>query len=160
LTFALTLDRTLNGITRPFFGWISDKIGRENTMFFAFLLEALAISCLVILGHNPVLFVICSASVFFAWGEIFTLFPALCTDLFGSRYATTNYGLLYTAKGVAAILIPLGNLLAASSGTWTTVFVIAAVLNVLAAGLALFILKPMRLQLSSRQPDVTAITAI
>jgi OFA family oxalate/formate antiporter-like MFS transporter len=160
LTFALTLDRTLNGITRPFFGWISDKIGRENTMFFAFLLEASAICCLVTLGHHPVLFVICSALVFFAWGEIFTLFPALCTDLFGSRYATTNYGLLYTAKGVAAILIPLGNLLAASTGTWTTVFAIAAVFNILAAALALFILKPMRLQLSSRQPDVTAVTAI
>src|SRR6202048_2165056 len=160
LTFALTLDRALNGITRPFFGWISDRIGREKTMFFAFLLEASAICSLVILGHNPVLFVICSAFVFFAWGEIFTLFPALCTDLFGSRYATTNYGLLYTAKGVAAILIPIGNLLAASTGTWTTVFAIAAVFNVLAAALAVFILKPMRLQLSSRQPDVTAITAI
>ena len=40
LTFALSIDRVLNGLTRPFFGWVSDHIGRENTMFIAFALEA------------------------------------------------------------------------------------------------------------------------
>jgi MFS transporter, OFA family, oxalate/formate antiporter len=160
LTFALTLDRTLNGITRPFFGWISDRIGREKTMFFAFLLEASALNGLVIFGHDPVMFVICSASVFFAWGEIFTLFPALCTDIFGSRYATTNFGLLYTAKGVAAMLIPLGNLLASSTGTWTVVFITAAAFNVFAAFLTLFILKPMRLRLNYPKPAANTLAAL
>jgi OFA family oxalate/formate antiporter-like MFS transporter len=147
LTFALTLDRTLNGVTRPLFGWVSDQIGRENTMFFAFLMEAGAILLLACVGHDPTWFVIASALVFFAWGEIFTLFPALCTDLFGSRFATTNYGMLYTAKGVAAILIPLGNLLAGYTGSWSTVFLVAALFNIVAGVLTFFVLKPARLKM-------------
>jgi len=144
LTFALSLDRVLNGLTRPFFGWISDHIGRENTMFLAFLLEGLAIYGLLSFAHEPFLFVILSGLVFFAWGEIYALFPALCADLYGKKFATANYGLLYTAKGAAALVVPLANLLPAGTGSWKLVFLIAAVLDVTAALLALFILKPLR----------------
>ena len=107
LTFALSIDRVLNGITRPFFGWVSDHIGRENTMFIAFSLEAVGIWALSSFGHDPVLFVLLSGLVFFAWGEIYSLFPSTCTDVYGTKYATTNAGLLYTAKGTASLLVPL-----------------------------------------------------
>src|SRR5436190_1017207 len=111
LTFALTIDRVLNGVCRPFFGWVSDHIGRENTMFIAFFVEGVGIYALLLFAHNPVWFVILSGLVFFAWGEIYPLFPATCTDIYGRTYATTNYGMLYTAKGTAALLVPPANVL-------------------------------------------------
>ena len=144
LTFALSIDRILNGVTRPFFGWVSDNIGRENTMFIAFGLEALGIYALSTVGHNPVLFVILTGLVFFAWGEIYSLFPSTCTDVYGTKYATTNAGLLYTAKGTASLLVPFGNTLAETTGSWYWVFVIAAMMNAVAAISALAILKPLR----------------
>jgi OFA family oxalate/formate antiporter-like MFS transporter len=145
LTFALSIDRVLNGICRPFFGWVSDHIGRENTMFIAFFLEGVGIYSLLYFASNPVLFVLLSGVVFFAWGEIYSLFPATCTDLYGRKFATTNYGLLYTAKGTASLLVPLGNVVYDASGkSWTAVFVVAAILNIIAAVMALAVLKPMR----------------
>src|SRR5438128_11149695 len=105
LPFALSLDRILNGVTRPFFGWVSDHIGRENTMFIAFGLEGLGIFLLINFAHIPVLFVIFSGLTFFGWGEIYSLFLATFVDLFGKKFATTNYGLLYTAKGTASLLV-------------------------------------------------------
>jgi MFS transporter, OFA family, oxalate/formate antiporter len=146
LTFALSIDRVLNGLTRPFFGWVSDNIGRENTMFIAFLLEGIGIYALLSFANNPLMFVILSGLVFFAWGEIYSLFPATCTDIYGKKFATTNYGLLYTAKGTAALLVPLGNVLMSATGSWTAVFVIAAVLNIIAAIMAVTVLRPMRLR--------------
>src|SRR6266699_2882693 len=113
LPFALSIDRILNGLTRPFFGWVSDRIGRENTMFIAFALEAVGIWALSAFGHDPVLFVILSGVVFFAWGEIYSLFPSTCTDVYGVKYATTNAGLLYTAKGTASVFVPIGSALSA-----------------------------------------------
>jgi OFA family oxalate/formate antiporter-like MFS transporter len=146
LTFALSIDRVLNGITRPFFGWVSDQIGRENTMFIAFMLEGVGIYVLLLVASNPLLFVILSGVVFFAWGEIYSLFPATCTDLYGRKFATTNYGMLYTAKGTASLLVPLANVLTSATGTWNAVFVVAALLNIAAAVLALVALRPMRLR--------------
>jgi MFS transporter, OFA family, oxalate/formate antiporter len=146
LTFALTIDRVLNGICRPFFGWVSDHIGRENTMFGAFLLEGIGIYALLLFAGSPVLFVILSGLVFFAWGEIYSLFPATCTDIYGRKFATTNYGMLYTAKGTAALLVPLANVLTTATGSWHAVFNVAAALNIVAAVMALFVLKPMRLR--------------
>jgi OFA family oxalate/formate antiporter-like MFS transporter len=146
LQFALSIDRVLNGVTRPFFGWVSDHIGRENTMFIAFMLEGIGIYALLHFANDPLLFVILSGLVFFAWGEIYSLFPATCTDLYGRKFATTNYGLLYTAKGTAALLVPLGNVLTTWTGSWTAVFVIAAILNIIAAVMALAVLRPMRLR--------------
>ena len=150
LTFALTIDRVLNGLCRPFFGWVSDHIGRENTMFIAFALEGVGIIMLANLGTNPVAFVLLSGLVFFAWGEIYSLFPATVTDTFGVKYATTNTGLMYTAKGTAAILVPFANVAVGASGNWHPVFVAAAIANVAAALLAILVLKPMRVAYSAR----------
>ena len=144
LTFALSIDRIMNGITRPFFGWVSDHIGRENTMFIAFGIEALGIWALSAFGTNPVLFVLLTGLVFFAWGEIYSLFPSTCTDVYGSKYATTNAGLLYTAKGTASILVPFANVLNTATGSWHAVFIVAALLNALAAIMALAVLRPLR----------------
>ncbi|WP_198024664.1 oxalate/formate MFS antiporter [Bradyrhizobium sp. Cp5.3] len=151
LTFALTIDRVLNGLTRPFFGWVSDFLGRENTMFIAFLLEGLGIWALYVYGQNPLGFVLLSGVVFFAWGEIYSLFPATCTDCFGVEYATTNAGLLYTAKGTASLLVPLANVLVMETGGWKGAFIIAALFNVVAALMAVFVLKPMRQELVARR---------
>ncbi len=144
LTFALTIDRVLNGLCRPFFGWVSDNIGRENTMFIAFFAEGVGIYALLSFANNPVLFVILSGVVFFAWGEIYSLFPATCTDIYGRKFATTNYGLLYTAKGTASLLVPLSSVLVSATGSWHAVFYVAAALNIIAAVMALYVLKPMR----------------
>jgi OFA family oxalate/formate antiporter-like MFS transporter len=144
LAFALSIDRVLNGLTRPFFGWVSDQIGRENTMFIAFGIEAVGIFTLSQMGNDPVWFVILTGLVFFAWGEIYSLFPATCGDTFGPRYATTNAGMLYTAKGTAALLVPLSSMLTAATGSWHAVFMTAAVMNLVASVMALAILKPMR----------------
>jgi OFA family oxalate/formate antiporter-like MFS transporter len=144
LTFALAIDRVLNGFTRPFFGWVSDNIGRENTMFIAFALESVGILALYKFGQDPVLFVILTGLVFFAWGEIYSLFPSTCADTFGSKYAAANAGMLYTAKGTASLLVPLSSMLTAMTGNWHAVFIVASVMNAVAALLAWFVLKPMR----------------
>ncbi|WP_423415639.1 oxalate/formate MFS antiporter [Hyphomicrobium sp. B1] len=144
LTFALSLDRVLNGVTRPFFGWVSDKIGRETTMFIAFGIEGVGLLALARMGHDPILFVVLTGLVFFAWGEIYSLFPATCGDTFGSKFATTNAGLLYTAKGTASLLVPFSSLLTQATGNWHAVFYTAAGMNILAAILALAVLRPMR----------------
>jgi OFA family oxalate/formate antiporter-like MFS transporter len=155
LTFALSIDRILNGLTRPFFGWVSDQIGREQTMFIAFLIEGLGIIALANLGTNPLMFVLLSGLVFFAWGEIYSLFPSTVTDTFGATYATTNTGLMYTAKGTAALLVPFTSIIAAK-GNWHPVFMAAAVLNIVAALLAIAVLKPMRSGYTNRTATVAA----
>jgi OFA family oxalate/formate antiporter-like MFS transporter len=144
LTFALSIDRVLNGVTRPLFGWISDRIGRENTMFIAFSLEAAGILLLSRYGQDPMAFVALSGLVFFAWGEIYSLFPATCCDTYGTRYAAANAGLLYTAKGTASLLVPLTSMLSATRGGWHTVFLAASAMNFAAAFTALIVLKPLR----------------
>lgn len=144
LGLALVIDRVLNGLTRPFWGWVSDHLGRYNTMTIAFVAEAVAIIALLALVHRPVWFVILTGFTFFAWGEIFSLFPAAVGDLFGSAYATTNYGLQYTAKGVAAIFAGWGAArLMEWGGSWIPVFWVAVVCDLLAAALAFFWLKPL-----------------
>jgi MFS transporter, OFA family, oxalate/formate antiporter len=144
LTFALAIDRVLNGLTRPFFGWVSDQIGREKTMLIAFALESIGILALYEFGHNPVAFVILTGIVFFAWGEIYSLFPSTCADTFGTKYAAGNAGLLYTAKGTASLLVPLSSVLTAATGSWHAVFITASVMNAVAALMAWFVLRPMR----------------
>jgi len=144
LTFALAIDRVLNGLTRPFFGWVSDQIGREQTMFIAFALEAVGILLLYKFGQNPIAFVILTGLVFFAWGEIYSLFPSTCADTFGSKYAAANAGMLYTAKGTASLLVPLSSVLATATGGWETVFIVASLMNAAAALMAWFVLRPMR----------------
>jgi OFA family oxalate/formate antiporter-like MFS transporter len=157
LTFALAIDRVLNGLTRPFFGWVSDHIGRELTMLIAFALESVGILALYRFGHDPVAFVILTGVVFFAWGEIYSLFPSTCADTFGSKFAAANAGLLYTAKGTASLLVPLSSVLTAMTGNWHAVFITASVMNAVAALLAWFVLRPMRqTQIASARIDVVA----
>ena len=159
LPFALSLDRILNGLTRPFFGWVSDHVGRENTMLIAFGLEGLGILLLITFAHIPVLFVLCSGLVFFAWGEIYSLFPAMCGDLFGRKFATANYGLLYTAKGTASLLVPVGNLVKTATGSWMPIFVLAIAFDWIGGLLAFVVLKPLRRQWVARHmatPDSAA----
>jgi len=142
---ALTVDRVLNGLTRPFFGWVSDRIGRENTMGLAFLLEALAITLLLLFRSNAAAFVVLSGLVFFGWGEIFSLFPSTLTDTFGTKHATTNYGFLYMAQGVGSVLGgPVAAALHDSAGSWVPVFSVAIGMDIATALLALFALKAMR----------------
>jgi len=149
LPLALTIDRLTNGLTRPFFGWVSDRWGRENTMFLAFGLEAVAMFAWISTIDSPVLFVILSGVVFFGWGEIFSLFPSTLTDTFGPKHATTNYGFLYMAQGVGSIIGgPVAAMVHNSTGSWIPVFALMISLDVLAAVLALWVLKPLRKKLS------------
>lgn len=152
LTFALALDRLTNGIARPLCGWLSDYIGRENAMIMAFTLGAASIYAFSRWGNDPVMFVLLASLVFFAWGEVASLFPATCTDYFGSGYATTNAGLLHTAKGFAAILVPLSDPLVRATGDWQMVFTIAVAMNVVAAALGLLVLRPLRSALLPARP--------
>ena len=144
LSVALVVDNVMNGAARPFFGWVSDNIGREATMAIAFTLGGGAYLLLGYLGHGPWTFVICAGLIFFTWGEIFSLFPSTCTDLFGPKFATTNAMLLYTAKGTAAWLVPLANVVKGETGNWQTVFLVAAATNFIVVLLALFVLGPAR----------------
>ena len=143
LPFALMLDRIMNGISRPLFGWISDHIGRERTMFIAFTMEGVGIIALGMFGHNPWAFLILSGVVFLAWGEVYSLFSATAADTFGTKHVGKIYGVLYCAKGVAALLVPVGNLLMEATGTWSTVLFTVATLDLIAALAALFVLRPM-----------------
>jgi oxalate/formate antiporter len=151
LPLALTLDRFTNGLTRPFFGWVSDRIGRENTMLLAFGFEGIAMILWLLNRGNPVLFVLLSGVAFFGWGEIFSLFPSTLTDTFGKMHATTNYGFLYMAQGIGSILGgPLAAWLHERTGNWTTVFATVITLDFIAAFLAIAVLKPMRGKLLAR----------
>ena len=141
---AIQLNRIVNGVTRPLWGWISDHIGRENALFVAFLLEGLAIWAWLQTIHRPVMFVLLSSAVFFAWGEIFSIFPSITADLFGRKWATTNYGLVYTSKGTAALFAaPLAAYVMAKTGSWVPVFYAMIAFDLVAAFLALFALKPL-----------------
>jgi MFS transporter, OFA family, oxalate/formate antiporter len=146
LTVALLVDNVANGLARPLFGWISDHIGREYTMAIAFALGGVSYWLLGSLGTSPWAFVIFAGLIFLTWGEIYSLFPSTCTDSFGPQYATTNLSLLYTAKGVAAFLVPLANLIKAATGSWRMVFVVTAIMNFVVVALALVVLRPLRMR--------------
>jgi OFA family oxalate/formate antiporter-like MFS transporter len=163
LTYALSLNNIMNGITRPLLGFISDRIGREMTMFGAFLLEGIGIFALMKFGTTPTAFVLLSGLVFFAWGEIYSIFPATTRDHFGQKFATTNYGMLYTAKGTAALLIPFASIVTAATGNWTMTLFIAGAFNIVAAIMAIAVLRPLRRREIERTsltgPVATSMTA-
>jgi OFA family oxalate/formate antiporter-like MFS transporter len=143
LTMTLAIDNVANGFTRPLCGFISDRLGRENTMMVIFVGEGLAMLGLMKFGHDPVLFMTFAALTFLCWGEIFSIFPALCADTFGAKNAAANAGTLYTAKGTASLLVPLASVLSAG-GNWDNVFIVAAVISIVAGIAAKVILAPMR----------------
>jgi MFS transporter, OFA family, oxalate/formate antiporter len=144
LVMAGIIDNILNGLARPTFGWVSDHIGRENTMAIVFTVGAGAYWALGTIGNSPWMFIATAGLVYFTWGEIYSLFPAICTDTYGPQYATTNAGLLYTAKGAASFLVPAASWLQSQTGSWHAVFTVAAVANILVGAAALLIVKPMR----------------
>jgi MFS transporter, OFA family, oxalate/formate antiporter len=150
LPLAGIVDNLCNGGARPLFGWISDNIGREYTMAIAFGLGGVAYWLLGALGHAPWAFVVFAGLIFLTWGEIFSLFPSTCTDTFGTRFATVNLSLLYTAKGASAFLVPLANIIKDSSGSWHMVFVATAIMNFVVVALALLVLKPLRHKLLTK----------
>jgi OFA family oxalate/formate antiporter-like MFS transporter len=144
LVMAGIVDNILNGLARPTFGWVSDHFGRENTMAVVFTVGAAAYWALGTIGNTPWMFIATAGLVYFTWGEIYSLFPALCTDTYGSKYAATNAGLLYTAKGTAAFLVPAASWLQSQTGSWHAVFVVATIANLAVAATAFFVIKPMR----------------
>ncbi len=144
LTVALIIDNVMNGGARPLFGWVSDMIGRENTMAIAFTLGGISYWLLGSVGTSPWAFVFCAGLIFLTWGEIFSLFPSTCTDTFGAKFATANLCFLYTAKGASAFLVPLANVLKNETGSWHAVFVVTAIMNFIVVALALGVLKPLR----------------
>jgi MFS transporter, OFA family, oxalate/formate antiporter len=150
LSAALIIDNICNGAARPLFGWISDNIGREYTMVLAFGLGGVAYWLLGSFGYAPVGFVIFAAMIFLTWGEIFSLFPSTCTDTFGTKFATVNLSLLYTAKGTSAFLVPIANLIKDATGSWHMVFVATAIMNFAVVALAIFVLKPMRARMMAK----------
>jgi MFS transporter, OFA family, oxalate/formate antiporter len=158
LTLTLSIDNICNGFTRPLCGFISDKIGRENAMFFIFVGEGLALLGMMQYGTNPYAFMTFAALIFLFWGEIFSIFPAICADTFGSKYAAANAGTLYTAKGTAALLVPVASVLSANGG-WSAVFVAAATITIAAGVGAKFILAPMRQRLIERSGETSTTLA-
>ncbi|MBI5110609.1 MAG: oxalate/formate MFS antiporter [Rhodovulum sp.] len=159
LPFALMLDRFMNGLSRPFFGWVSDTIGREKTMFIAFSIESIGILALATFGSNPWLFVILSGVVFLAWGEVYSLFGAITGDAFGTKHAGKIYGILFLSKGFAALFVPVGNLIMEATGSWATVLYIVASLDFIAATSALFILRPLLLRHHAKDATTNAAMA-
>lgn len=155
LTMAISLDRIFDGFGRPIFGFVSDTIGREYTMFIAFGTGALMLLTLSLYGHSPIVFVLATAVYFGVFGEIYSLFPATAGDTFGAKYATTNNGMLYTAKGTAALLVPFGSVLAKNYG-WQSVFMVAVACNSIAALLAVFVIKPLRRAHIERSNEMAA----
>jgi len=151
LSTALIFSNVMNGVARPFFGWVSDRIGVIPTMGIAFCLGAVSYFMLSLAHGHPWAFILCVGMVFFSWGEIFSLFPALCTDLFGSRHATTNLSVLYTAKGAAAFLVPLGGMIVTATGNWTSVLYLATGINLLALVLVFGVLRPAIVRLQARE---------
>ena len=144
LVLAGIVDNILNGLARPTFGWVSDHIGRENTMAIVFTCGAAAYWALGTIGNTPLAFIATAGLVYFTWGEIYSLFPALCTDVYGPKYAATNAGMLYTAKGAASFLVPAASWLQGYTGSWHAVFVLAATTNIAVAIAALLVVKPLR----------------
>jgi OFA family oxalate/formate antiporter-like MFS transporter len=160
LIMAGIVDNILNGLARPTFGWVSDHIGRENTMAIVFTCGAVAYWALGTIGNTPWMFIATAGLVYFTWGEIYSLFPALCTDIYGSKSAAANAGMLYTAKGTAAFLVPVASWVQSSTGSWHAVFVIAAITNVAVAATALLVVKPMRAaHYRVEVPTVTGVAA-
>src|SRR5262245_29240235 len=155
LPLAMELDRVMGGLTRPVFGWSSDHIGRETALFLAFAIEGVSLLLLIQFADNPLMFVLMSGLAFFGWGAIFSLFPAVSGDMFGRQFATTNYSLLYTAKGAASLLVALCDLLRTQTGNWVPVFAVMIAADWIAALLALLVLRPLRARLAKMELRVS-----
>ncbi|HEX7391300.1 MAG TPA: oxalate/formate MFS antiporter [Acidiphilium sp.] len=157
IVVALECHSITNGVGRPLNGWFSDMIGRANMMAISFGILAVCIAAFGLFGTTPALFIITDALVFLFWGDIFSLFAATVGDAFGRKYATVNYGLLYTAKGVASLLVPIGSVVTAATGSWHLVYYIGAVMAFICSMLGLFVLNPL---IKSRLTMVNKLDAV
>jgi OFA family oxalate/formate antiporter-like MFS transporter len=155
LTFTVSIDNFANGLTRPLSGFLSDAIGRENAMLLIFSCEAVAFIGLTTLGHHPVAFVVFAAMIFLFWGEVFSIFPAICGDTFGVENAAANNGLLYTAKGTSSLLVPLASLMVGAAGNWSKILIAFAAFSLFAGIMSKFVLSSMRKQLLTPTPDLS-----
>jgi MFS transporter, OFA family, oxalate/formate antiporter len=159
LTLSLTLNPLANGGSRLFWGWVSDRVGRERTMFVAFVLQAFFLVGVVTIGRtSDTLFVISLVLVYFTWGEVYSLFPSTCGDFFGARHASSNYSFLYSAKGAASIVGGgLAAMLFEKTGSWDFGFYACAGLALVAAVGSLVLRKmplPTRAALPVTQPTL------
>ncbi|HEY1684574.1 MAG TPA: oxalate/formate MFS antiporter [Tepidisphaeraceae bacterium] len=157
LSVGLIFANIMNGVARPFFGWVSDQIGHSTTMAIAFGLGACAYFLMTVLGHNPWGFIFLAGVIFLCWGEIFSLFPAMCTDLFGPKYATTNLSCLYTSKGVAGFLVPVASLVVARTHDWSSALILTTAINLVAVVLVLLVLRPAEIRFHQREEELTPI---
>jgi MFS transporter, OFA family, oxalate/formate antiporter len=160
LIMAGIVDNILNGLARPTFGWVSDRIGRENTMGIVFTFGAGAYWAFGTIGNSPWAFIVTAGLVYFTWGEIYSLFPAICTDTYGAKYAATNAGLLYTAKGAASFLVPAASWLQSYTGSWHAVFVVASIANLIVAATAVLVVKPLRAMQVAGVPAAAPVVGV
>src|SRR5262252_7694135 len=158
LVLAIEIDRILNGLTRPLWGWVADHIGRENAIFISFMLEAAAVYALLRLISHPIWFIALSGLCFFAWGNIYSLFPSITADLYGRKWATTNYGMVYTAKGLATLFAAPGAAwLFEKTGSWTKVFWAMIICDIIAAFMSLLWLKPLAARTVKAAENTTTV---
>jgi OFA family oxalate/formate antiporter-like MFS transporter len=139
-----TIAGVTNALARIMWGSISDRFGREYTMAFAFALEGVLIFLMTQIAGNPMAFMILMPFVFLAWGEIYALFSAITGDVFGAKNASGNYGIMYTAKGLAAIMAGWGAAAVAAyfAGSFAVPYYISSAFDFIAAALALWVLRP------------------
>jgi OFA family oxalate/formate antiporter-like MFS transporter len=161
LTLAATLSPLANGASRVFWGWASDRLGRENTMIGAFLLQAVFLYLVVAVGQQSAAwFAFTLVMVYFTWGEIYSLFPATAAVYFGTRHATSNYAVLYTAKGTAAIMGGwVGAVMFERSGSWAMGFYASALMALVAAGIAVGLRNARQAVLAREAPGPGAVLA-
>ncbi len=164
LTLAATMNPIANGVSRLFWGWVSDHMGRERAMIVAFLIQSLALMSVPQFAHGSnTAFIVCLVLVYFSWGEIYSLFPSLSADLFGSGNASANYGFLYSTKGVASIVGGgLAALLFEKIGTWDVVFYGSAVLALCSCLMAIGLIKmplPRRTQAAALDAAAQGLSA-
>lgn len=157
-----TMTSACNALSRVIWGTVSDWLGRENTMFLTFAAEAVLVYMVTRIAGSPVAFVVVFSLIFLFWGEVYSLFSAATGDVFGPKHATGNYGMMYTAKGLASILAGFGAaaLAAHFAGSFTVPFYASSILCVVAAFFALFVLKPMvRARIAKETPMTKGVAA-
>ncbi len=140
MAICVLMQNLFNGGCRPFWGAVSDRIGRYKTLSIMFGVNAVA---MFLFGHvasmGVVFFIIMLAVAFFTAGGSYALFPAINQDLFGTAFSAQNYGCFWAAKAVASIFGGgIGAAVATNLG-WVVAFSISGVMSTLAFIIMTFI---------------------